>query len=163
MNNRDAAGAKDGAPPDAPDADLEKTDRMSPVVGNASGRVRFDDRGNAVWEWAVGTGAFGVETSSKRIQKLVNPLSIADDSERAAERPAHEFVASPAPRSAAEDRALAAGPIKANRKGVAQGYSPYDSGLLVKSAAPRPQKKDLRRLGEWLKLRERNNRNKQGD
>ncbi len=24
-----------------------------------SGRVQFDDRGNAVWEWAVSTGAFG--------------------------------------------------------------------------------------------------------
>jgi len=41
--------------------------------------------------------------------------------------------------------------VKQNPKGVAQGYSPYDSGVLVKAEAPR--KKDLKRLSEWLALR----------
>ena len=40
------------------------------------------------------------------------------------------------------------------------GYSPYDSGLLVKAAEQRPKKKDLRRLSEWLKLRHQASRNK---
>ncbi|MEA3135257.1 MAG: hypothetical protein QOG17_3103, partial [Gammaproteobacteria bacterium] len=31
------------------------------VTTNTSGRVKFDDRGNAVWEWAVTTGAFSAE------------------------------------------------------------------------------------------------------
>jgi len=33
------------------------------VTTNTSGRVKFDDRGNAVWEWAVTTGAFRAEVS----------------------------------------------------------------------------------------------------
>jgi len=45
-----------------------------------TGRVKFDERGNAVWEWAVGTGAFGREVSTARLKKLENPaLSLADD------------------------------------------------------------------------------------
>jgi hypothetical protein len=45
-----------------------------------SGRVQFDDRGNAIWEWAVGSGAFGREVSEDRLKKLENPeLAIADD------------------------------------------------------------------------------------
>jgi len=163
MTNDDPTKPKDSDPVHATDAGAEPAERPAPVVGNASGRVKFDDRGNAVWEWAVGTGSFGVETSSKRIQKLVNPLSIADDPEPAAKRPVHEFVAPPGRPETAADRAASTAAVKANRKGVSQGYSPYDSGLLVKSAGPRPKKKDLRRLGEWLKLRERANRNKQDD
>ncbi len=47
----------------------------------STGRVKFDDRGNAVWEWSVATGAFGREVSTERLQKLEHPaLSIADDS-----------------------------------------------------------------------------------
>ena len=46
----------------------------------STGRVKFDERGNAVWEWQVTTGAFGVEVSTQRLQKLEHPaLSIADD------------------------------------------------------------------------------------
>lgn len=99
------------------------------LIDNTTGRVKFDDRGNAVWEWAVTTGAFGAEVSTAQLKKLENPtLSLADDS---------------AP--------TALGIVKANPKGVTQGYSPYDSGLLVKKEPAR--KKDLRRLSEWLKLR----------
>jgi hypothetical protein len=98
------------------------------VSNNTSGRVKFDDRGNAIWEWAVTTGKFGVEVSTSRLKKLEDPaLSLAEDS--------------PAP----------ADLVKPNPKGVTQGYSPYDSGLLAKAEPPR--KKDLRRLSEWLKLR----------
>jgi len=119
-------------------------DRTSPVTNNVTGRVRFDERGNAVWEWAVNTGSFGKDVVTSRLKKLENSsLSIStDESSAPPERPV------------------------AIRKGVAQdGYSPYDSGLLVKakSEVQRTKKKDLRRLGEWLKLREMANRNKQDD
>jgi hypothetical protein len=109
------------------------------LTRNNSGRVKFDDRGNAVWEWAVATGSFATDVSTSRLKKLENQtLSLADDA--------------PIP---------ASGIVKPNPKGVVQGYSPYDSGLLAKSARPPAKKKDLRRLGEFLKLREQANRNKQ--
>jgi hypothetical protein len=113
------------------------------VTTNSSGRVKFDDRGNAVWEWAVATGAFSAEVSevsTARLQKLENPaLSLAEEA--------------PAPAKA--------NLVKPNIKGAVQGYSPYDSGMLVKEAAPR--KKDLRRLSEWLKLRKQASSNSQDD
>jgi hypothetical protein len=112
------------------------------VTTNTSGRVKFDDRGNAVWEWAVTTGAFSAEVSevsTARLKKLENPtLSLADDD-------------SPPP----------ANLVRPNVKGTVHGYSPYDSGMLVKAAAPR--KKDLRRLSEWLKLRKQASSNKPDD
>lgn len=109
------------------------------VTRNNSGRVKFDDRGNAVWEWSVATGSFATDVSTSRLKKLENQtLALADD----APIPAGDIV-------------------KPNPKGVVQGYSPYDSGLLAKSARPPAKKKDLRRLGEFLKLREQATRNKQ--
>lgn len=100
-----------------------------------SGRVKFDDRGNAVWEWAMSTGAFGRDVSTARLRTLDHPaLSIADDSV-----PHTEMV-------------------RANPLGAKKGYDPYDSGKLGKG--PPPRKKDLRRLSEWLKLKKQAEENK---
>jgi hypothetical protein len=93
-----------------------------------TGRVQFDDRGNAVWEWSLATGAFGREVSTERLQKLEHPaLSLADDG--------------PSPFDS----------VRANPHGTKKGYDPYDSGKLGKP--PTPAKKDLRKLGDWLKLK----------
>ena len=46
-----------------------------------SGRVRFDERGQAVWEWAVQTGMFDRNASTSRIRALTEApvnLAIAD-------------------------------------------------------------------------------------
>lgn len=103
-----------------------------------SGRVQFDDRGNAVWEWSVSTGAFGREVSTERLKKLESGLSLADDA--------------PTP---FRDR------VKPNPQGVVKGYNPYDSGSLESGKpAEVPRKKDLRKLGEWLKLKKQAARNK---
>jgi hypothetical protein len=110
------------------------------VTRNNSGRVKFDDRGNAVWEWAVSTGSFATDVSTSRLKKLENhTLSLADD----------------------EPPPAANNIVKPNPKGAVQGYSPYDSGLLAKTDRTPAKKKDLRRLGEFLKLREQATRNKQ--
>ena len=101
----------------------------------STGRVKFDERGNAVWEWQVTTGAFGVEVSTQRLQKLEHPaLSIADDA--------------PTPFET----------VRANPLGTKKGYDPYDSGKLGKK--PPPAKKDLRKLSEWLKLKKQAESNK---
>jgi hypothetical protein len=73
----------------------------------ASGRVQFDDRGQAVWEWSVKTGMFDRNASTQRIKKLLDQpnaeLSIVDYDAPAADRAAtapehaHTFPARGAP------------------------------------------------------------------
>ena len=111
-----APGAEGAAAPD------------SPAAEKSTGRVKFDDKGNAVWEWSIATGAFGREVSTERLQRLENPaLSIADDSPPQ-------------------------GTVRPNPLGTKKGYDPYDSGKLGKRPSA-PVKKDLRRLSEFLKLK----------
>jgi hypothetical protein len=94
-----------------------------------TGRVQFDDRGNAIWEWSLATGAFGRDVSTERLHRLEHPaLSLADDA--------------PMPMET----------VRANPLGTKKGYDPYDSGKLGKQTAA-PRKKDLRRLSEFLKLK----------
>jgi hypothetical protein len=100
------------------------------AAAKGTGRVKFDDRGNAIWEWSTATGAFGREVSTERLQKLEHPaLSIA-----------------------AEDAPTPCDTVRANPLGTKKGYDPYDSGKLGKAPAP-PRKTDLRKLSEWLKLK----------
>jgi hypothetical protein len=120
-----AVGTKSsaGAAKSSPDA------RASSPPAKQTGRVQFDERGNAIWEWAIATGAFGREVSTERLQKLENPgLSLAEDAPTPSQR------------------------VKANPMGAVKGYNPYDSGKLGKLPEA-PRKKDLKKLSDWLKLK----------
>jgi len=127
------------APVDADTVSMDEDDKDI----KRSGRVKFDDRGNAVWEWALSTGAFGRDVSTARLKTLGEhaSLSIVDES--------------PLPRSEA---------VPAIPAGAKKGYNPYDStkqGKTQSPAKPQPaRKKDLRRLGEWLKLKKQAEENK---
>jgi hypothetical protein len=119
-------GSSDSGGSRSPSAD---TARATFGVKEQSGRVQFDDRGNAIWEWAVSTGAFGREVSTERLKKLENPgLSLADDAPTPFDK------------------------VKPNPQGVVKGYNPYDSGKLGRTGPP-PKKTDLRKLSDWLRLK----------
>ncbi len=126
----------DKSKPKPPAGPNESPDSLSPPVGpgkgKATGRVKFDDRGNAVWEWSLSTGAYGLDVSNGRLKKLENPaLAIADEASVDGVRP--------------------------NPLGIKKGYDPYDSGKVSRAAAAKPgekrKRKDLRKLGEWIAMR----------
>jgi hypothetical protein len=98
------------------------------INGIPSGRVQFDDRGNAVWD--VAASNVRLDGATQSLKALENPtLSLADDA--------------PTPTAV----------VKANPLGTVKGYNPYDSGKLDKKRKGADPKKDLRKLSEWIKLR----------
>jgi hypothetical protein len=93
------------------------------------GHIAFDDRGNAVYEWDnERLTEDGEDGERLRRRALDHPgLAIADE-----EPPANA-------------------PIRANPKGLRQGYNPYESGLLANKE--RKRKRDLRELSKWIATR----------
>lgn len=139
MSSKNSKPSFKSAPVDADTMSMDEDDKDV----KRSGRVKFDDRGNAVWEWALSTGAFGRDVSTARLKTLGDhaSLSIVDEA--------------PLPRTEA---------VPAIPPGAKKGYNPYDSTKLGKPQPPAkaqpPRKKDLRRLGEWLKLKKQAEENK---
>jgi hypothetical protein len=131
-----STGNSKSAPKPSPAGSAKPSAHDARTPPDRTGRVKFDDRGNAVWEWSIATGAFGQEVTTARIEKLEHPsLAIAEEAPISSET------------------------VKANPLGTKKGYDPYDSGKLAKAGAPR--KKDLRKLSEWLKLRKQAKSNKE--
>jgi hypothetical protein len=71
------AGAAPAATPSAPSA----SDLLSSLERGA-GRVRHDERGNAIWEWVKDTGRFCISSTSALLRRLEVPelkLEIEDE------------------------------------------------------------------------------------
>jgi hypothetical protein len=116
------------APKPGAQAPAEASSKNGAPGEKSTGRVKFDERGNAVWEWQIATGAFGREVSTARLKKLQSPgLAIADDAPTPFDK------------------------VRANPLGTKKGYDPYDSGRLGKSQ--KGPVKDLQKLSDWLKLK----------
>lgn len=114
--------------------DLKKMGyRLRPrvVEPNQPGRIAFDDRGNAVYEWTED--------------------HLSEDSE-AAERARRQALDHPG-LSMMEEEQRNNAPIQNNAKGLRLGYNPYESGLLPRK--PVAKKRDLRELSKWLEMKKR--------
>jgi hypothetical protein len=140
-------------------------DETASLADKTSGRVGFDSRGNAVWEWRTADQKFVREGSTSLVRKLeVSHLSI--ESTAIAKRRLAPQIERQAPAAAA----AAAGPL-----GTGGGFNPYDrSGHAVakkhavKHAAPRRSSKIIvtsrskpglfDRLREWVGVEPRSRR-----
>jgi hypothetical protein len=139
MSTGDSKKPPGGARAASADSPANKARDPALPPNKDTGRVQFDDRGNAIWEWSVSTGAYGREVSTERMKRLENPgLSLADDAPTPFDK------------------------VKPNPQGTVKGYNPYDSGKLARSGPP-PKKKDLRKLSDWLLLKKQAATNKDDD
>ncbi len=79
-----------------------------PGEARKSGRVRFDERGQAIWEWAVKTGMFDRNASTQRIRALTEApvnLEIEDGSTPATAAKGKPATGNPYERAAVTRRA----------------------------------------------------------
>ena len=133
----------DKPPPD------DKADAPNSPTDKKSGRVTFDARGNAVWEWSMSTGIFGRDVDSERLRKLEDPdLKIAEDPPHKAKT----FGTSPDQRGPGFDpyNTHAHKPVVPAPK--ATGSDPYNNlSARAKSGDNSGKPTDLRRLSAWIK------------
>jgi hypothetical protein len=135
-----------------------------PADDERSGRITYDERGNAVWEWKLETGVYSRDINTQRLKKLeLNDLSIADTAKHA--RPAGlgggQSGSSPLPGGGFnpyDNSTTAGGNV---------GSNPYNSGGRAslkpepKAEEPKPRKPmDLKKLSEWVEIRKRVQENK---
>lgn len=95
------------------------------------GRIAFDVRGNAVYEWNDGRLSEDGEAGERARRKALD-------------HPGLSFV---------EEEQPANTPIQNNPKGMRMGYNPYESGLLKRK--PTAPKRDLRELSKWIEMKKK--------
>ena len=99
--------------------------------GPRTGRVRHDERGNAVWEWSTASGSFARDVNTQRLRRLEHAgLAVMEDEKPATPTDTHAQV---------------------NRHAGRVGYNPYESAVVGRNDKPR--KTDLRKLSQWIKLK----------
>lgn len=109
---------------------LDETQRGN-LQRRPAGRIGFDDRGNAIYEWQQAHLRLdGTDGDERRAAALDNPgLALVDDE--------------PQPDA----------PIRRNLSGLRVGYNPYDSGELAHKAPRKPR--DMHKLSQWIKLKKK--------
>jgi hypothetical protein len=97
--------------------------------GETPGRIAFDDRGNAHFQWDDDSLAQdGADGERMRDKAMAHPgLAIVDED--------------PLPNT----------PIRNNPKGLRLGYNPYESGLLVNKE--RKPRRNLHELSRWIDMK----------
>jgi hypothetical protein len=111
----------------------ERTQNMSKPPKNdsqpaPSGRIAFDDRGQAVWEWRTETGTFKADIDTKKVRALQEETSVTlGESEETTSSP-------PNPHPPSDDP-----------------YSTGDKRSLIAKRAPRRTLDDMRKLSEEIK------------
>lgn len=107
----------------------QKMDAQFQQAADRAGRINFDDRGNAFFEWRDDLlGEDNDAAQHRRDQALESPgLSLVDDGS-----PPRKDLA---PRD------------------CRSGYNPYESGVLDRKAPPK--KRDLRELSRWIEAKRR--------
>ncbi|HKE45695.1 MAG TPA: hypothetical protein VKB41_14285 [Steroidobacteraceae bacterium] len=138
-----------GSKPPKPDKPGAAAPESKPADEKTSGRVTFDSRGNAVWEWSMATGKFGADINTERLKKLYPDLKIQEDKPQTPK----SFGTNPEQRGPGFDpyNTHAQRPAQTPPRDPASGSDPYNN-----TSAPPPEKKratkpkDLRRLSEWI-------------
>ncbi|HEY7378357.1 MAG TPA: hypothetical protein VH542_06710 [Steroidobacteraceae bacterium] len=134
--------------PSQPDKPEDAAPESKPPIEKNSGRVAFDARGNAVWEWSMATGKFGADINTERLKKLYPDLKIQEDQPQKGK----SFGTNPDQRGPGFDpyNTHAHKPKEAAPRDPTVGGDPYNNVNmpLDKKGAGKP--KDLRRLSEWI-------------
>lgn len=138
----------------------------SPALENTAGRVTFDSRGNAKWEWRTGDGEFKTDASTSMIRAL-QPQGLSLESTTriqrlvsgSADKTDASSTTKPEPWSDVRGHATASMHVKAAKAaqtqahghGEASGFDPYNSGRSashVRKAARRPVAKPAAKPAE---------------
>jgi len=107
------------------------SDNKTNTHHSAPGQIRFDDRGNAIYEWRDAR----LELDGKQGEKLRERALLNTNLSLVDEGPTADSTA-----------------IR-NDKGLYTGYNPYNSGQLAGKAPAR--KRDMRELSKWIEMKRR--------
>ena len=105
--------------------------------GEKPGKVGFDERGNAIYQWSDDRLDQDGDTAERLRDKALDHVGLA----------------------IADEEAPLSAPIRANPKGTRIGYNPYESGLLTRKEPKR--KRDLHELSKWIDAKRKLNGKKE--